>query len=233
MCGRFTQSVPWATVWAFSQPLVLTVPDEPLIPRYNIAPSQAAWVIAGDGAGGAKVGSMRWGLVPGWADSAASRLSTFNARIESAATKPTFRRVLGRRHCLVPASGYYEWVGTGRAKQPWYITPANDPLMFFAGLWDRWQSPTGEALLSFTILTTAATGQLAALHERRPIIVPATHAAEWLAAGKAAAARLLAHERETALRWHPVGRAVGDVREDHPELIRPVGGILVDARERI
>jgi putative SOS response-associated peptidase YedK len=96
------------------------------------------------GAGGAKVGSMRWGLVPGWADSAASRLSTFNARIESAATKPTFRQVLGRRHCLVPASGYYEWVGRWRAKQPWYIRPANDPLMFFAGLWDRWQSPAGK-----------------------------------------------------------------------------------------
>ena len=176
---------------------------------------------------------MRWGLVPGWADSAASRMSTFNARIESAATKPTFRQVLGRRHCLVPASGYYEWVGTGRAKQPWYITPANDPLMFFAGLWDRWQSQSGESLLSFTILTTAATGELAEMHERRPIICPATHAAEWLRAGNAAAAQLLAHERETALRWHPVGRAVGDVREDHPELIRPVGGILVDARERI
>lgn len=176
---------------------------------------------------------MRWGLVPGWADSAASRPSTFNARIESAATKPTFRQVLGRRHCLVPASGYYEWVGRWRAKQPRYIRPANDPLMFFAGLWDRWQSPAGKKLLSFTILTTAATGELAALHERRPIIVPATHAAEWLTAGNAAAAQLLAHERETALRWHPVGRAVGDVREDHPELTRPLGGILVSARERI
>jgi putative SOS response-associated peptidase YedK len=116
MCGRFAQAVPWSTVWAFSQPLAIAIPEEPLVPRYNIAPTQAAWVVAGYGARGAKAGSMRWGLVPGWAHKLPLGLSTFNTRAESAPTKPTFRHLLERRHFLVPAHGCCEWVGTGRAK---------------------------------------------------------------------------------------------------------------------
>lgn len=111
MCGRFTQATPWAAVRAFSEPLTLTLPAEPLEPSYNIAPTQQAWVIASDGKGGGKAGQMRWGLVPHWAKDIKCGLATFNARIETAATKPTFRTSFAARHCLVPASGYYEWVG--------------------------------------------------------------------------------------------------------------------------
>ena len=172
MCGRFTQAMPWSAVWAFSQPLALAVPDEPLVPRYNIAPTQSAWVIASDGHGGAKAGTMRWGLVPHWGKDLKLGLSSFNARIETAAAKPTFRQAFERRHCLLPASGYYEWVSAGKAKQPWYIRPVDAPMMLFAGLWDRWQSPDGTTLLSFTVLTQAADGELASLHDRRPVMVP-------------------------------------------------------------
>ncbi|WP_397574254.1 SOS response-associated peptidase [Silanimonas sp.] len=224
MCGRFTQAVPWSAVWAFSQPLVLAVPDEPLSPRYNIAPTQSVWVIAGDGAGGAKVGAMRWGLVPGWANSLPSGLSTFNARIESVAMKPTFQQVFGRRHCLIPVGGYYEWVGTGRAKQPWYITPSEDQMMFFAGLWDRWMSPTGEALLSFTVLTAPADGGLARLHDHRPMIIPAVLGGDWLSAGPKALS-VLTGLQPPDLRWHPVAIDVGNVRSDHSGLIEPVAAI--------
>ena len=220
MCGRFTQAVPWSAVWAFSQPLVLAVPDEPLQPRYNIAPTQSAWVIAGDGRGGAKVGTMRWGLIPHWTKELKAGLATFNARIESAATKPTFRQSFERRHCLVPASGYYEWVGEGKDKQPWYIHPVDAPLMLFAGLWDRWVSPEGEALLSFTVLTDAADGELTTLHDRRPVMLQPEQAATWLDA-----ARWRDEPRDfgepPALEWHPVGREVNNARNDYDELIRP------------
>lgn len=224
MCGRFTQAMPWSAVWAFSQPLVLSLPTEPLIPRYNIAPTQPAWVIASDGAGGGNVGPMRWGLVPSWAGSLPTGVSTFNARIESAASKPTFRHVFGRRHCLVPATGYYEWVGSGRTKQPWFIAPADDSMMFFAGLWDRWLSPTGEPMLSFTVLTAPATGGLAALHDRRPVLIPANGAATWLAGGTPAMDQVSSGRAELNLRWHPVARDVGNVRVDHAELIEPIHG---------
>lgn len=211
--------MPWSAVWAFSQPLVLAVPDEPLVPRYNIAPTQSAWVIASDGHGGAKAGTMRWGLVPHWAKDLKSGLATFNARIETAATKPTFRQAFERRHCLVPASGYYEWVGAGKDKQPWYIRPVEAPMMFFAGLWDRWQLPDGTTLLSFTVLTQAADGDLARLHDRRPVMVPPSGAEEWLAAGAGAAERLVQRAGETELAWHRVGKEVSNARAEGASLI--------------
>lgn len=220
MCGRFTQGIPWSEVWAFLQPLGLAVPEEPLRPRYNIAPAQAAWVIASDGLGGARVGSMRWGLIPHWTKYLKSSLATFNARIESAATKPTFRQSFERRHCLVPASGYYEWVGEGKDKQPWYIHPVDAPLLFFAGLWDRWVSPDGEALLSFTVLTEAADGELSKLHDRRPVMLQPEHAAVWFDATRWRDEQHALGE-PPALAWHPVGREVNNARIDNEGLIRP------------
>lgn len=223
MCGRFTQAMPWSAVWAFSQPLVLAMPDEPLVPRYNVAPTQSAWVIASDGHGGAKAGKMRWGLVPHWAKDLNSGLATFNARIETAATKPTFRQAFERRHCLLPASGYYEWVSAGKAKQPWYIRPVDAPMMLFAGLWDRWQSPDGTTLLSFTVLTQAADGELASLHDRRPVMVPPSKIGEWLAAGAGSVERLVTRAGGTELAWHRVGKEVGNARAEGASLIEPSG----------
>lgn len=222
MCGRFTQAVPWAVVWAFSQPLVLEVPEEPVVPRYNIASTQEAWVIAGDGRGGAKAGRMRWGLVPHWAEDVKSGLATFNARLESAATKPTFRQAFERRHCLVPASGYYEWVGTGKAKQPWYIRPERDPVLFFAGIWDRWVPPNGAPMLSFSILTMAAAGELARLHDRQPVMLAADLARAWLTPDHLSSEQGLTAAAMPSLCWYPVATAVGNVREDGEHLIKPV-----------
>ncbi|HEX5756142.1 MAG TPA: SOS response-associated peptidase family protein, partial [Arenimonas sp.] len=87
MCGRYTNHASWAEVLAFSQPLQLTVPDAAIEPRYNIAPSQSAWVLAADGDGGAKAGHMQWGLVPHWAKDAKGSYSTINARAETIASK--------------------------------------------------------------------------------------------------------------------------------------------------
>jgi len=197
------------------------VPEEPLLPRYNIAPTQLAWTIASDGKGGLKAGVMRWGLVPHWTKELKSGLATFNARIESAATKPTFRQAFERRHCLVPVSGYYEWVGDGKAKQPWYIHPAEAPLMFLAGLWERWASPIGD-LLSFTVLTEPAEGELKALHDRKPIIISPEMASQWLDALAHRSVEVLAQARSPRLLWHQVGTAVGNARLEGKQLIAAV-----------
>jgi putative SOS response-associated peptidase YedK len=222
MCGRFTQAVPWSAVWAFSQPLTIAVPPESFVPSYNVAPTQSAWVIAGDGRGGAKAGRMRWGLVPHWSKDLKSGFSTFNARIETAATKPTFREAFERRHCLVPAGGYYEWTGEGRAKQSWYIHPERDPLLFFAGIWERWTSNHGEPLLSFSILTTAAEGDLASLHHRRPVILPAEIAPAWLMPDHHPASDVLARAAVPALRWYAVAPEVGNAKANGAHLIAPL-----------
>jgi putative SOS response-associated peptidase YedK len=223
MCGRFTQLAPWSEVWAFSQPLVLAVPDAAVQPRWNIAPSTTAWVIASDGHGDAKAGTMRWGLVPHWAPDAKGGFSTINARIETAAEKPAFRGPWQRRRCLVPANGYYEWVTDEQGhKQPFYLQPSDAPLLMFAGLWDRWNAADGTPLLSFSIVTEAAEGELAALHHRRPLMLQAPQFADWLTAPSPALGPLLASAPRPSLRWHAVGPAVGNPRNDGPSLVEPV-----------
>lgn len=223
MCGRFTQIAPWAEVVAFSQPLALVVPDAPREPRWNIAPSTPAWVIAPDGHGGAKAGPMRWGLVPQGSKDGKAAYSTFNARIETAAQKPMFRGPWQRRRCLVPADGYYEWgVGSAGAKQPFYLHAADAPMLMFAGLWDRWASPEGEPRLGFSVVTEAADGPMVELHGRRPLMLRPRQFEGWLHAEADALPALLAAEPRPALRWHAVGAAVGNVRNDGPSLIDPL-----------
>jgi putative SOS response-associated peptidase YedK len=146
---------------------------------------------------------MRWGLVPHWAPDAKGGFSTINARIETAAEKPAFRGPWQRRRCLVPANGYYEWVTDAQGhKQPFYLQPADEPLLMFAGLWDRWNAADGTPLLSFSIVTEAASGPIAALHHRRPLMLQAPQFADWLTAPSQALGPLLASAPRPALRWH-------------------------------
>lgn len=223
MCGRFTQLAPWAEVWAFSQPLGLVTPEAPLEPRWNIAPSTSAWVVAPNGRGGAKAGAMRWGLVPHWAPDAKGGFSTINARIETAAEKPAFRDPWQRRRCLVPANGYYEWVTDAQGqKRPFYLQAGDAPLLMFAGLWDRWIGPDGAPLLSFSIVTEAAEGELAALHHRRPLMLQPSQFGDWLDAPADALGTVLASAPRPTLRWHAVGPAVGNPRNEGPSLIEPI-----------
>ena len=223
MCGRFTQLAPWSEVWAFSQPLVLAVPETPVEPRWNIPPSTPAWVIAHDGHGGARAGAMHWGLVPHWAPDAKGGFSTINARIETAAEKPAFRDPWRRRRCLVPANGYYEWVTDAQGhKQPFYLQPDDAPLLMFAGLWDRWSGPDGTPLLSFSIVTEPAEGAVAALHHRRPLMLQGAQFADWLTAPSSALGPVLASAPRPVLRWHAVGPAVGNPRNEGPSLVAPV-----------
>ena len=100
-----------------------------------------------------------------------------NARVETAAEKPSFRTALRRRRCLVPADGFYEWAGSKSPKQPYYIGLEGRALFAFAGLWERWGDPEGEPLESCTLLTTASAEHLRAVHHRMPVIVdPADYA---------------------------------------------------------
>lgn len=223
MCGRYTQHTTWSEVVAFCQPLALALPDEPIAPRYNIAPSQPAWVLAADGEGGARAGRMRWGLIPHWAKDAKGAYSTINARAETLASKPAFREPFKRRRCIVIASGYYEWLPRAAGgKQPWYIHPADAPLLLMAGLWDRWAGGEGESLLSFSIVTEQAEGAMKALHDRRPLFLASAQLADWLYAPAGRAAELLRSDQQPDLAWHPVSTAVGNVRAEGAALIERV-----------
>lgn len=218
-------------------------------PRYNIAPTDAVTVVRTRPARpatddrparqqGRFVAQARWGLVPSWAKDLSVGSRMFNARADSVPTKPAFRRAFERRRCLVPASGFYEWQkldtapatgkGRGRArKQPYYITPKDGSVLAFAGLWEFWRSPDGEAVVSNTIITTDAVGEMADIHDRMPLVLPASEWDAWLdpEVGGEQVLPLLAPPDEplvAQLEFRPVSQAVGNVANDSPQLIERV-----------
>jgi putative SOS response-associated peptidase YedK len=186
--------------------------------RWNLAPTDPAPVVrAGDGARTLAVG--RWGLLPHWAQRRdAARM--INARAETLATSRAYAESFASRRALVPADGWYEWRRTGTGKQAYFMTPRDGSVLAFAGLWSRWGP---DRLLTFSIVTAAAVGELAGVHDRMPLILPAQAWPDWLA-GPAPHDLLAPPEPELVggLELRPVGPAVGNVRNDSPELVARV-----------
>ncbi|MCA9086991.1 MAG: SOS response-associated peptidase, partial [Planctomycetaceae bacterium] len=153
------------------------IPD--LTPRYNVAPSQSVGVIRVTHAGHREFVALRWGLVPAWSLEPRTAYSTFNARAETVADKPTYRHAFRRRRCLIPADGFYEWRTVGKRKQPYCIAPTDGQPFAFAGLWERWERD-GTVVESCTIVVTTANATIAPLHDRMPVILARADEALWL-----------------------------------------------------
>jgi len=174
VCGRYTlTSDAQEVVEAFDVP-PLSFEHHP---RYNIAPGQEAPVCATD-LRGRRIGLMRWGLVPSWADE--PRGGFINARGETVGRTPSFRDAFLRRRCLVPGDGFYEWRRSARGKVPYYFRPASDLLVSFAGIWERWARPGAEPRFGFAILTTEANEEVASIHHRMPVVIPPDSRLAWL-----------------------------------------------------
>lgn len=228
MCGRFTLAVQPALI---AEAFGLTdVPD--LAPRYNVAPTQVAPVVRQPAAGAPRrLDGLRWGLVPSWADDPALGNRLINARSETVAQKPSFRSAFRQRRCLVPADGFYEWAKVGKVRQPWHFRRADGAPFAFAGLWERWRAPSGEALETFTILTTAANALVAPVHPRMPVILPPTAYEAWLDPELTAAghlAPLLVPAAEGVLTGYQVSQRVNAPAHDDAACIRPVADEAVD-----
>jgi putative SOS response-associated peptidase YedK len=216
MCGRFILTEPADAL----RQLFLFDERPNLGPRYNIAPTQEVPVVVAE-EGVRHLRPMRWGLVPFWAKERAIGNRLINARSETAATTPAFRSAYRHRRCLVPANGFYEWQKLGKARQPWLIGREDGGAFAMAGLWERWDG-VGEALFSFTILTTAANDPVRPLHDRMPVILdPADHAT-WLDPSDPGGAALLRPYPGGDLEAQPVSTRVNSPRHDDPSCIAPV-----------
>ena len=214
MCGRFaigeTDGPGWRD-WLMVDPEIDWPPADWPRARWNVAPTDP-------------VGVARWGLVPHWWRKPLSefRMATFNARAEEAAGKPAFRDCWASRRCLIPAIGYYEWTGPKGAKTPWFVTMRrNSPGLLFAGLWSE-ANLDGQRLLTCTILTTEAGAATRHLHPRSPVVLSGEAAEAWLGC-EADPAPLLRPIPDDRVQLWPVDRGVGQVRNDGPRLIEPVG----------
>jgi putative SOS response-associated peptidase YedK len=165
--------------------------------------------------------TARWGLVPPWATDLRGGARMINARAETVATSPAFAPSFARRRCLVPADGWYEWVRTGKQRQAYYLTPADRSVLAFAGLWSAWGP---DSVLTCSVLTTAALGGLARVHERMPLLLPPQRWAGWLAGGGDGADLLqpLTPGELDAIDVRAVRPDVGNVRNNGPELTTPL-----------
>src|SRR5215470_141589 len=154
MCGRMTLD----PTTQFEERFDVSNRLENRTARYNIAPTQDVPVIIRNSPN--RIEMMRWGLTPSWAKDQSIGNKMINARAETITEKPSFRRLLPSKRCIVPASGYYEWQATEKGKQPYYIHADAGEYLPFAGLYDIWKNPEGIEILSVTIITTEPTANL-------------------------------------------------------------------------
>lgn len=189
---------------------------EAYTPRFNIAPGQMiAAVIAHNGRN--RIGRLQWGLIPSWAKDAKIGSSLINARAETLMDKPSFRKALLHKRCLIPADGFYEWKKTPKGKQPLRFTLKSKEIFAMAGIYDSWMSPDGHRVNSCSIITTAPNRLVEDVHDRMPVILRPEYEALWLDRGLSQAGELLpllVSYDPDAMTAYPVHAMVGNVKND-------------------
>ncbi len=242
MCGRFVSATPADQVAAY---FGAALSGEGLAPSYNVAPTNDIWAVVTSPEGRRLLEPFHWGLVPGWAKDQNVGLKMINARAETLAEKPVFRKLLERRRCIVPADGFYEWKAVapgspkGTAKQPYFIHRADGERLAFAGLWTSWKDPNGPPdkpwLHSVAIITTSANATMVPIHDRMPALLAPSSWDRWLDPVEhdlVGLGALLTPAPASVLTMHAVSRDVGNVRNKGAYLVDPVdlgdagGGLL-------
>jgi len=147
--------------------------------RFNVAPTQTIPVLLIRERQRMLV-DCRWGLIPSWASDPAIGSRLINARAETLADKPSFRRAFHAQRCLIPADGFYEWQATDNGRQPVYIQVRQGELFTLAGLYEIWQPQGRQPLRTCTIITTTPNELIRPIHDRMPVILPASCRDSWL-----------------------------------------------------
>lgn len=216
MCGRFTITLPNDALAA----LFDAVPgnDLPLVPNFNVCPTNLVAVVTSEG-GVRRLRAMRWGFIPTWYKAPNDGPLIINARSDTVAAKPAFRRAIRERRCIVPASGFYEWSeGENGARLPWYFTRADGRPMALAGVWQHWGDMDTVAIVS----TEAGPG-MAQIHHREPVVLERTDWPLWLGeSGHGAAVLMKASDDGVLTRPYRVGVAVNSNRASGEGLIAPI-----------
>ena len=223
MCGRYRLSRRKQLVEEYFD----SASDEPeWAPRYNIAPTQPVAVIRQHPREPIRrLSLMRWGLIPSWAKDSSTAASMINARSETAGTKPAFRGALKSRRCLIPADGFYEWVRTGKAKQPYCFEVNEGELFAFTGLWEGWKDASGNWIKTCSILTTTPNAVAGKVHDRMPVILDPDVYDLWLDPGMTkveAVSDLLRPCDARLMRCYAVSTRINDVANDDEECSAPV-----------
>jgi putative SOS response-associated peptidase YedK len=228
MCGRIALFTPPVRMARLLEATLAAGVDPEGHASWNVGPTQRLdGVRAEDGA--RLLDRFRWGLIPSWAKDPGMGVKTFNARAETVASKPSFRAAYKARRLLVPIDGFYEWDRRATPKsQPHFFQRRDGAPLVLAGLWETWRDPAAPeapGLRSATIITTEAGDDMDGIHDRMPVVLEQQTFDLWLSADtdeRDALDALLRPAPSGTLAHHPVDRAVGNIRNDGPELIEPV-----------
>lgn len=220
MCGRYTLLAEESEIL---REFGIEHPIRDYSPRYNIAPGQKVLAIIHDGEK-KRAGFMNWGLVPSWAKDPKIGYKMINARSETAHEKPSFKRLMSKKRCLIIADSFYEWKKTEQGKQAVRISPEERNLFAFAGLWDHWKKDDEERF-TCTILTQEANEFMSSIHHRMPVILPEHEQEDWIQPVKWDAD--YAHEfvqqvEMDQLEAYEVSDYVNSAKNEGPECIRPL-----------
>lgn len=244
MCGRYASSSrPEDLIEEFEvvEPRIVA----PLEPDFNVAPTKEVYAVmdrppsreSGEPAQ-RQLRVLTWGLVPSWAKDPKIGHRMINARMETVAEKPAYKRAFAVRRCLLPADGYFEWYATDELtksgkprKQPFFIRPTDAGILAMAGLYEIWRDPDraeddpNRFRWTCTVITTDAEDELGRIHDRMPLMVARDRWGEWLDPTVTAGADLLGLLEPAApgrLEAYPVASLVSNVRNNGPELLEPL-----------
>ena len=247
MCGRYASSRrPEDLVEEFQ--IDANEVKETLAPDYNVAPTKPVYAVLERPARAAsedheerpaqrQLRVLSWGLVPSWAKDPAIGNRMINARMETVAEKPAYKKAFASRRCLLPADGYFEWYTTEQKnksgkplKQPFFIHPADGGVMAMAGLYEIWRDPTRDDddperfRWTCTVLTTQAEDELGHIHDRMPLMLPREAYAAWLdpASSDGDPLALLVPAAPGRLEAYPVSTEVNSVKNNGPQLLEPL-----------
>ena len=244
MCGRYASSrKPEHLVEEFD--VVDSRIEKPLEADYNVAPTKEVYAVMerrpsrdSEEEPRRQLRALRWGLVPSWAKDPAIGNRMINARMETVAEKPAFKRAFAARRCLLPADGYFEWYPTSQTtkagkprKQPFFIRPRDGGVLAMAGLYEIWRDPTRDDedperfRWTCTVLTTQAEDSVGHIHDRMPLMVEPERWEAWLDPATDDTDDLLGLLVPAApgrLEAYPVPTLVSNVRNNGPELVEPI-----------
>jgi putative SOS response-associated peptidase YedK len=219
MCGRFAITLPPDAVAALfsAQP----ANDLPEVPNYNVCPTNRVQVVQ-VAEGQRRLVAMRWGFLPHWYKAPNDGPLLINARAETIAEKPAFRAAVRERRCLIPVTGFYEWVKDAEGNRlPYYIHSADGAPLAFAGVWQGWDRGE-EPTQTCAIVTCGANEMMSRIHHRMPVVLAPEDWALWLGEEGKGAAPLMRPAPEDLLTAHRVDPRVNSNRASGAELIEPL-----------
>jgi putative SOS response-associated peptidase YedK len=192
------------------------------LPNYNVAPTHYMPVITSDDP--EHIHIFRWGLLPFWAKDTKIAYKMINARVETILEKNAYKKAVNSRRCLVPMDGFYEWKRSGKEKLPYRIVTKDQEIFSVAGIWEKWRSPEGEDVYTFSIITKPPTAVMEGIHDRMPAILLPDQEKLWLdnELPAAEAVQLLIDYPPNNMEAYRVSTKVNSVKVNDKSLIEPI-----------